>query len=61
MASYPPIVILYGVIIQDAIRTGDVEAMRQLESDAQRYVDSVDEVKSALEDLRNEIRRRSDS
>jgi iron uptake system EfeUOB component EfeO/EfeM len=56
-----PIVILYGVVIHDAIRSGDVERMRQVESDAQRYVDSVDEVKSALSDLSAEIRRRADS
>jgi Domain of unknown function (DUF1843) len=56
-----PIVILYGVVIHDAIRSGDLEQMRQVESDAQRYLDSYDEVKTALGELSGEIRRRSNS
>ena len=56
-----PIVILYGVVIHDAIRSGDVDRMRQVEADAQKYLDSHDEVKAALGELSNEIRRRTNS
>ena len=56
-----PIIVLYGGAIHEAIRSGDLEQMRQMESDAQRYLDSMDEVKSALSELSGEIQRRSNS
>lgn len=56
-----PVVILYGVVIHDAIRSGDVERMRQVEADAQRYLDSYEEVKAAHQALSAEIQRRSNS
>ena len=61
MAEYGPVTTLYGPAIQEATRSGDLDRMRQLESQAQSYLDSVDGVKSALEELRGEISRRSNS
>jgi hypothetical protein len=56
-----PIIVLYGGPIHEAIRSGDLARMRELESSAQQYLDSHDEVKAALEELRSEIQRRSNS
>jgi hypothetical protein len=56
-----PVVILYGVVIHEAIRSGDLDRMRQAEADAQKYLDSYDEVKAAHQALSAEIQRRSNS
>jgi len=54
-----PVNVLYGDAIHEATRSGDLDRMWKIESQAQRYLDSVDEVKAALTELRAEIGRRS--
>lgn len=61
MAENATPIVLYGGPIQEATRSGDLDRMRQMESTAQQYLDSVEDVKSALDELRGEIRRRSNS
>ena len=59
--DYPPVTVLYGVVVHETRKSGDVEAMRRMADDAQRYLDSMDETRAALEELRAAIRERENS
>jgi hypothetical protein len=48
--GYPPVAVLYAVSIQDAAKSGDLNRMREMEAQAQKYVG---EVESALAELRS--------
>jgi hypothetical protein len=52
-------VLLYGVPIQDAIARGDLAHMKQLASEAERQLQEMGDVRSALEYLKIEIARLS--
>jgi len=49
MSDYNPGVVLYGVAIQEATRSGDQTRMREMEQQAQQHLD---EVQGALKELR---------
>jgi len=51
-----PVVVLYGQAIQEATRSGDQGAMREMEQKAQAHLDAV---KSALDELRAAMGRNS--
>lgn len=52
-------VILYGVPIQEAIAKGDLAHMKQLANEAERQLQEMGDVRSALEYLKIEIARLS--
>jgi hypothetical protein len=52
-------VILYGVPIQEAVAKGDLARMKQLAQEAERQLQEMGDVRSALEFLKIEIARRS--
>lgn len=52
-------VLLYGVPIQEAIAKGDLAQMKQLASEAERQLQEIGDVHSALEYLKIEIARLS--
>lgn len=47
----------YGVAIHEAIRTGDVERMRQVAQQSEQWLKQADEVRAALGQLHAEIAR----
>lgn len=53
--AHPPHTVLYGPAIHEARASGDVQRMREMEQRAQQYLDSVDDVRSALAELRREL------
>ena len=54
-----PIVILYGVPIQQAIARGDLPRMKQLAQEAEKQLQEMGDLRSALELLKIEIARLS--
>jgi len=54
---HPPVTTLYGGSIHEARRSGDVGRMQDMARHAQEYLDSLPGVRSALEELRSEIKR----
>jgi hypothetical protein len=50
-ASVPP----YGVAVQQAVASGDVDRMRQVKEDAEKYLAEAGDVPAALEALKIEI------
>lgn len=55
MAPIPP----YGVAIHEAIASGDQSRMQQAAQDAEEWLKHVDEVRTALAELREHIGRQS--
>lgn len=51
MHPVPP----YGVAIQEAIASGDVERMRQVAQEAEAWLKQAEEIRPALEALRAEL------
>jgi hypothetical protein len=51
----------YGVAIQDAIASGDVNKMRQVADDAEKYLQEFGEIGDGLKKLRAEIGRHGGS
>lgn len=49
--------VLYGPPIQDAIARGDLPKMKQLAAEAEKHLNEVGDVRSALEYLKIEIAR----
>jgi len=49
--------VLYGPPIQEAIATGDLSKMKQLAVEAEKHLQEVGDVRSALEYLKIEIAR----
>jgi hypothetical protein len=49
--------VLYGPPIQEAIATGDLSKMKQLAAEAEKHLQEVGDVRSALEYLKIEIAR----
>ena len=46
---------LYGVVIHDAICSGDIHKMKQVAEEAERYLQQAGDVPSALQALKIEI------
>jgi hypothetical protein len=57
MHPIPP----YGVAIQEAIQSGDVSRMQQVAKDAEEYLRHADEVRAALGQLHEHIKRTRNS
>jgi hypothetical protein len=53
MTPVPP----YGVAIHEAIRSGDVERMRQVAQQSEEWLKQADQVRAALASLHAEIAR----
>jgi hypothetical protein len=55
--QFPPIIVLYGAAIQEAINTGDLGKMKQIAAQAESWLSNSDEVAKILNDLKDAIKR----
>jgi hypothetical protein len=53
----PPIVVLYGVSIQEALQTGDLEQMKQVAEQAESWLRNSTEISTTLDALKEQIKR----
>jgi hypothetical protein len=53
----PPIVVLYGVSIQEALQTGDLEKMKQVAEQAESWLRNSTEISTTLDALKEQIKR----
>ena len=53
--NYPRIIPIYGVVIQDAVASGDLARMREVAQEAEKHLREQDDVRAALEALKEEI------
>ena len=55
--TFPPIIVLYGAAIQEAINTGDLGKMKQIAAQAESWLSNSDEVAKVLNELKDVISR----
>jgi hypothetical protein len=53
----PPVVVLYGVSIQEALQTGDLEQMKQVAEQAESWLRNSTEISKTLDALKEQIKR----
>ena len=54
-------VALYGVGIHEAIKSGDLKAMKKIQKEAESYIESHGDVAAALEVLKAELAKKDDN
>lgn len=53
----PPVIVLYGVALQEALQTGDLAQMKQVAEQAESWLKNSDEISTTLDALKEQIKR----
>jgi hypothetical protein len=56
-ARRPPVIVLYGVTIQAALQSDDLERMKQVAEQAESWLSNSEEVSTSLNALKEQIKR----